>query len=645
MAYRRGGAELRPRSGPSARLAARDSATIVPLRPGAPLVPPRPSASCPELDCLLDRLPAALLDRAERRAAALGVGAEQVLIAAGVISEEDYLRAFARHYDIVFESFAYVQREDCPVDDGRLLASAAGGILPLWTAGEVTFVVAPRGIAARKIAEFVADTPHLRFRFRVTSVAALHRFVMQHGHPAVADHAAESLRRASPVLSAAPGAWRFSLIPRALGIAIAGAALVIAPGAAITGAEVTVSLLFLSSMLLRLFGVFVAHPASRLVEISDKELPVYTVIAALYREAASVPGLVKALRQLDYPPEKLDVKLVIEADDRETRDAIARLALDSRFEIITAPPAGPRTKPKALNAALPFSYGTFTVVYDAEDRPEAGQLRAALDAFLATEVDCGCVQAALTIDNTADSLLTATFTAEYAAQFDVFLPSLAALRWPLPLGGSSNHFRTAALWQVGGWDPYNVTEDADLGVRLARFGHRAAVIASSTYEEAPAKFAPWLRQRTRWFKGWMQTWLVHMRTPRVLLRDLGVSGFVIFQLLFAGNIVAAMIYPWFLAIVGWRIAAGEPLFDGGLAGLHAVTLFGGLFTSGFTQVIGLARRGLIAKAWVALFAPVHWLLLSLAAWRGFWQLLRDPYRWEKTEHGLARTSRRSRTGR
>jgi cellulose synthase/poly-beta-1,6-N-acetylglucosamine synthase-like glycosyltransferase len=153
---------------------------------------------------------------------------------------------------------------------------------------------------------------------------------------------------------------------------------------------------------------------------------------------------------------------------------------------------------------LPFVRGAFVAVFDAEDRPEPDQLRIALEAFVAGDDRLACVQARLTIDNTADSWLTRMFTTEYAGLFDVFLPGLAAWRLPLPLGGSSNHFRTSVLRQIGAWDPYNVTEDADLGMRLARFGYRTAVIPSTTYEEAPARFGPWLRQRTRWFKGWMR---------------------------------------------------------------------------------------------------------------------------------------------
>jgi cellulose synthase/poly-beta-1,6-N-acetylglucosamine synthase-like glycosyltransferase len=250
------------------------------------------------------------------------------------------------------------------------------------------------------------------------------------------------------------------------------------------------------------------------------------------------------------------------------------------------------------------------------------------------------VQARLTIDNTADSWLARLFTAEYAGLFDVFLPGLSVRQLPLPLGGSSNHFRTAILREVGAWDPYNVTEDADLGMRLARAGYRSEVIASTTYEEAPAHFRPWLKQRTRWFKGWMQTWLVHMRSPLCLLHELGWAGFTVFQLLVGGTVLAALVHPLFALALAWELAATDPsTFDHGLAAIYVSVLLLGYLVSAGLGLVGLARRRLLGSAWALLLIPIHWLLLSWAAWRALYQLLRDPYRWEKTEHGFARTSR------
>ena len=218
---------------------------------------------------------------------------------------------------------------------------------------------------------------------------------------------------------------------------------------------------------------------------SDDELPMYSVIAALHREAAVVDQLLSAIERLDYPTEKLDVILAVEADDHGTRAAIT--ARKHRIPIVVVPvaPAALRTKPKALNVALPFARGAFIVIYDAEDRPERNQLRRALQAFRSAGNDLACVQARLCTD-TKMTWLSRYFSAEYAGHFDIFLPRLAALGLPLPLGGSSNHFRTATLREVGGWDPHNVTEDADLGMRLARFGYRSGVIRF----HAPTKRRP-----------------------------------------------------------------------------------------------------------------------------------------------------------
>jgi hypothetical protein len=229
------------------------------------------------------------------------------------------------------------------------------------------------------------------------------------------------------------------------------------------------------------------------------------------------------------------------------------------------PAGGPRTKQKALNVALPFARGTFTVIYDAEDDPEPAQLRRSLQAFCHGGAALACVQASLCIDNIADGWLTRIFAAEYAGQFDLFLPGLAALRLPLPLGGSSNHFRTATLRQAGGWDAYNVTEDADLGVRLARFGYRCGTINSTTSEEAPARTRAWLRQRTRWFKGWMQTWCTHMQAPGRLFRDLGPLGFLSLQLIVGGNVLAALVHPLFLAGLVIACLNGTPPWGDKLA--------------------------------------------------------------------------------
>ena len=513
------------------------------------------------------------------------------------------------------------------------------GLLPLWEGRKLVWIIAPRDLTARYLADPRQSLPSELRSFRLTSSERLSRFVARHSQKALARRAANELRRSRPSLSNAPrphGIGRLATV--AFALLVVGIFAVIP--VAIDFCAALLCAVFLAAAALRLLSVaFAPREPDRAVRIADHALPIYTIICPLYREASVVGNLVAALRALDYPPEKLDVKLVIEADDHETRRALAQLELGPPFTIIAAPPFGPRTKPKALNVALPFARGSFTVVYDAEDVPEPDQLRRAFAAFTAADRRLACVQASLTIDNTTDSWLARMFTASYAGQFDAFLPGLAALRLPFPLGGSSNHFRTAVLRRAGGWDPYNVTEDADLGIRLHRLGYRCAALASATYEEAPARFRPWLKQRTRWYKGWMQTWLVHMRRPVRLVRELGVGGAVTFQLFLACNVLAALVHPIFMAGLCYSLLAQTPLGVMDSAPVFAATLLCGYLSTIALDMIGLKRRRLLAHAWVLVLTPLYWFLLSLAAWRALFQLLYDPQRWEKTEHGLARTSR------
>jgi len=601
----------------------------------------RARSGCPELDCLRGRLPPGTLAAAEQRATALGIGADRVLIASGAISEDDYVRALAGWLQVPFERLD-IARAACPLPDDRLLDAVNAGLLPLRVGSTFVYVVAPQILAARRLVTGAHPLPS--DRFRLTSPQRLRQFVIAHAGTALGVRAAEALRQEQPELSAAqcPRHIRAKWLT---GIAAVASAAIIFPSTAWSVVSAALALIFLAWAALRAIGAATRWQSWRALHLHASDLPIYTIVVALYDEAGAVPGLVAALSELDYPAEKLQVIFVVEPNDAATRDALLQLNLGAPFEILTAPDIGPRTKPKALNAALALAKGTFIAVFDAEDRPAPDQLHRALDAFLGNGSDIACVQARLTIDNTGDSWLARHFTAEYAAQFDVLLPGLARLRLPLPLGGSSNHFRTQALRDAGGWDPFNVTEDADLGMRLARLGYRAAVISSTTYEEAPARVKPWIRQRTRWFKGWMQTWLVHMRDPLRVARELGFSGFAAFQLVVGGTVLSALVHPLFIAAAVYLFATNQ-LFDtgGSVFGRVLFWLYVGAFLSGYITsaalgLIGLKRRGLLRQGWVLLLMPVHWLLLSVAAWRALWQLLFNPFHWEKTTHGLARTSR------
>jgi glycosyl transferase family 2 len=475
-------------------------------RPALNYPEPAPqSGPCPEIDCLRALLPQSVLDSAERRALSIGLGADRVLIYANTISEEAYLSSLAASLGTSYVRLDQVTRSQCPLGDAKLIQAAVTGLLPLNQDGKTVWIIAPQGLVARHLAGSQQQPVGQLPPFWLTSSEQLCQFVARYTPKTLGRQAADGLRRSQPLLSSAPRpqVWRTFLTTTLLIFAIAILPLVSA--AAIQTFGTLLCAIFLAASALRLWSALCSDPKPRRpVRINDDKLPIYTIICALYREASVVDDLVAAIRALDYPIEKLDVKFVLEPDDSATWLALARLNLGPPFEIITAPRFGPRTKPKALNVALALTRGEYTVVFDAEDAPEPNQLRRAVAAFRAGDGKLACLQASLTIDNTADNWLACMFTADYAGQFDVLLPGFTALRLPFPLGGSSNHFRTSVLRAAGGWDPHNVTEDADLGIRLHRLGYRAAALPSATYEEAPTRFVPWLKQRTRWYKGWMR---------------------------------------------------------------------------------------------------------------------------------------------
>jgi cellulose synthase/poly-beta-1,6-N-acetylglucosamine synthase-like glycosyltransferase len=376
--------------------------------------------------------------------------------------------------------------------------------------------------------------------------------------------------------------------------------------------------------------------------VPDESLPLYTVLVPLFHECAFTPVLVDQLLTLDYPADRLEVLLLVEADDDETRGALARCDLPDHVHVVVVPPGVPRTKPRALNAGLAYAGGEFVVIYDAEDRPEPLQLRKAVAAFRSLPRRVVCLQARLNFYNRHQSLLTRLFSVDYAVWYDMLLPGLVSDRAVVPLGGTSNHFRVAALRRLGGWDPYNVTEDADLGVRIARAGLHVRMLDSITWEEAVAQMRPWVRQRSRWIKGYMQTYLVHMRHPHRLFRQIGPRAFLDFQLLLGGTSLLLLVNPimWALTIA-FFVAKGTPL-GGAIHLLYPTPLYypalaclvaNYLFF--YMQLYIVVRRGYDDLARFALLGPLYWVLMSVGAWVGLLSLVRDPHYWAKTEHGIS----------
>jgi cellulose synthase/poly-beta-1,6-N-acetylglucosamine synthase-like glycosyltransferase len=374
--------------------------------------------------------------------------------------------------------------------------------------------------------------------------------------------------------------------------------------------------------------------------LADSDLPVYSILVPMYREPETIADVVAALERMDYPPDRKDVQLLLEEDDASTRDAAAAIRLPAGFRITVVPPSFPRTKPKACNYGLALARGPYLVIYDAEDRPEPDQLRKAVAAFRRSPPDVVCLQSRLNFYNPRQNLLTRWFTAEYSAWFDLSLPGLSALNSVIPLGGTSNHFLTDRLRELLGWDAYNVTEDCDLGVRIYRAGYRTRMLNTTTWEEACGSLGFWVRQRTRWLKGYIQTYLVHMRRPAVLLRELGLANFLHFQLLIGGIVFSFLINPiyWFLAIL-WFLTRMEMLthlFPGPVFAMGAVCLFAGNFVFAYLCAMGCFCRGYFDLVKYALLAPVYWVMMSYSGWRAFFQFFSNPFHWEKTKHGLSR---------
>ena len=399
---------------------------------------------------------------------------------------------------------------------------------------------------------------------------------------------------------------------------------------------------FLVGILFRLFVLAVGvsgSTAPKDAEIADRLLPTYSVLVPLRDEAEMVPDLVAALAALEYPAAKREILFLIEPDDPSTRAALVAQRLPPGFRIVDLPPGEPRTKPRALNVGLLVASGDLVTIYDAEDRPEPDQLRRAATRFSDAPETLACLQARLAIANGAAGLLPRLFAIEYAGLFDVFNVGLARLRLPIALGGTSNHFRAKALRAVGGWDAWNVTEDADLGLRLARFGYATAVLASTTFEEAPERLGLWLRQRRRWTKGWMQTLIVLARDLPDVVRDLGPKHALVVALLLTNLVTGPLLTPFFLALVVWRaVAQGLATPHGDVAILEATqaaTVIGiGALGTLWQAWLGARRRRLSCWGTLAAVLPYQ-LLIAAAAWFGLYDLVRRPHHWHKTPHGAA----------
>lgn len=372
--------------------------------------------------------------------------------------------------------------------------------------------------------------------------------------------------------------------------------------------------------------------------INEHNLPIYTILVPLYKEKLeTIAQLATAIKNLNYPLSKIDVKLITELDDDKTVENVKKLGLESNFQIIRVPHSIPKTKPKACNYALRFAKGELITIYDAEDIPEANQLKKTYIEFSDEDfrnVQIPALQCELNYYNRDENWLTKLFSIEYASWFQFMLYGLQSLKMPIPLGGTSNHFRTDILKSLKAWDPYNVTEDAELGLRIAINQGTVRVVSSTTMEECPNKISAWLHQRTRWIKGHLQTFLVYMREPKSLINKFGIGGFFGFFFFIGAPAISYILIPFSLLL--YFFASMQNNFPHTILNLLHFNLWFGILLHLIIGLVVIIKN----KWWHILLEciafPLYWLLHSLASYLALYQLVKKPHYWNKTEHGVSK---------
>lgn len=577
-----------------------------------------------------------LVIRAMRR----GTSVEAQLLASGHAVPETYYEALAEKLGLPFIAAVDASRiRDIDGSDFQLLHPTVARLQ--FAARPPLTVIVPSARTFEPLLERLDHEPALRRVLAVTHPKALRAAIWQSGRLRRVKETVNRLFDAMPQFSA-----RVTFSGRQGFYAGFAPSLLLVfaifhPVGALLLLHFTITTLFLAALMIRLVALvrFGRVIRQSLPDLPAGPHPVYSVFVALYREADVAPQLVEMLDRIHWPRDRLDIKLICEEDDAETLAALRALPLGPEYEIVEVPPFHPRTKPKALAYALPAARGDYLVIYDAEDRPHPGQIEEAWSRFAVASDDLVCLQAPLIITNARASWISALFALEYAALFRRLLPMLAASRLPMPLGGTSNHFRVAALRESGGWDPFNVTEDADLGMRLYRLGFRCGVLTRPTLEDAPTDIRTWLGQRTRWFKGWLQTWLVLMRRPGGLMREMGLLPAIVFQVLIGGLIFSSLVHPLVIAYVLLVIA--QMMADGAHSpGPLALTLFVidtvnivgsyAVFVALGHAPMSRVERATVGRRWM--LVGCYWILISVAAWQAVGELRSNPFFWNKTAH-------------
>jgi glycosyltransferase XagB len=587
----------------------------------------------------------------EKRASRIGVSPEQVLISKGIMSEENYLDLFADEFGYTRATPATRLMHPCSFSDAaehcmmHIKQEITVNDTAQHRANQTIIVPKPKALNFLMSGRAQQNCS----RLQLASSREFQSLVLADASGALLEDITNlNLKRAGQVSASSSlskghivSFWCIALATAMFGVFSP------ALGAKLLG--VGTSLVFLSVIYMRLAAMIARIPKlCAFKALNDKELPVYSVLIALHREDRVINKLCRSLLAFDYPPEKLDIKFLLEEGDDLTRRAIELQNLPSHFSILTLPKGNPKTKPRALNAGLMFAKGDLICVFDAEDEPEASQLKKAAERFAASDMNLACLQASLVPDNVDDGVLQAMFALEYATLFDVIKNGLSNLQFPMPLGGTSNHFRMETLKKVGGWDAWNVTEDAELGLRFARLGFRTERLQSVTYEEAPPTLKAWFNQRRRWSKGWMQTAIAHSTKPIENIKNLGFWRVAQSFFMITGSVFCMLMFPLGVLAFILRCCNGHDFFCGSWidASIDALTLvvttFGALALF-IPSILALRQRKLERFWWIIPLIPLYLVGVTCASWMAAFDLMVRPFHWIKTEHGFAKTSNRARS--
>lgn len=560
-----------------------------------------------------------------------------IMLAHGMVSPQELTQALSRQYDALPVDLSALPPDPRLIDEMGIETCLRLAAVPVRRMGGATV------IATARPEEFEQLSNQLPAGFGEPILAlaeerALHEALVQSRNRKLV------LKAETRVSSDDSCRFWYGAKPRQVLVAIGLVALLAAIAAPLTTlalATLWAVLSLIATTALKATAAFVTlrHPPPEPGPSPQiARLPVVSILVPLFREEDIAPRLIKRLTRLSYPKELLDICLVIEEDDDLTAQMLRDTRLPNWMRVICVPKGGLKTKPRAMNFALDFCRGSIIGIFDAEDMPDPDQVHKIVQRFHERPAKVACLQGVLDYYNTRRNWVTRCFTAEYAGWFRVVLPGIARLGLMVPLGGTTCYFRRAPLEELGAWDAHNVTEDADLGVRLARHGYETEMVDTVTQEEANSRLVPWVKQRSRWLKGFAMTWSVQMRRPRLFLQQVGWRRFIGFQVMFACVVsqflLAPLMWSFWLLLSGLGHPLASVLPSGALLAMSGLFVLAEL-TNMFIGAAGARKAG---KPYLYAWVPslhFYYPLAAFAMYKALFEMVVKPFYWDKTQHGIA----------